>query len=66
MDLIEIIDVRRDVLVSVTHDRGRGRESGIEMDFEVFYVSRFRDGKQARLEMCFTREQALDAVGLRE
>jgi ketosteroid isomerase-like protein len=66
MDLIEIIDVSEDVVVSVTRHRGRGRESGIEMDFEVFYVQRGRDGKLARLEMFFSREQALDAVGLRE
>ena len=64
-ELIEIIDVG-DVVVSVTRHRGRGRESGIEMDFEVFYVHRLRDGKLARLEMFFSREQALEAAELRE
>ncbi len=66
LDLLEIIDVSDDVLVSVTRHRGRGRESGIEMDFEVFYVQRSRDGKLARMEMYFSREQALDAAGVRE
>jgi ketosteroid isomerase-like protein len=66
LDLIEIIDVSDDVLISVTRHRGRGRESGIEMDFEVFYVSYGRDGKVARMEMFFSREQALEAAGLRE
>ena len=66
MDLIEIIDAGDEVAVSVTRHRGRGRESGIEMDFEVFYVQRGRDGKLARLEMFFSREQALEAAGLRE
>jgi ketosteroid isomerase-like protein len=47
LDLIENIDVDDDVVVSVTRHRGRGRESGIEMDFEVFYVHRARDGKLA-------------------
>jgi ketosteroid isomerase-like protein len=66
MDLIEIIDAGDEVAVSVTRHRGRGRESGIEMDFEVFYVQRGRDGKLARLEMFFSREQALEATGLSE
>ena len=66
MDLIEIIDAGGEVAVSVTRQRGRGRGSGIEMDFEVFYVSRGRNGKLARMEMFFNREQALEAAGLTE
>ena len=66
MDLIEILDAGDEVAVSVTRHRGRGRESGIEMDFEVFYVQRGRDGKLARVEMFFKREQALEAAGLPE
>ena len=64
MDLVELIDAGDDVVVSVTRHRGRGRESGIEMDFEVFYVHRLRHGRLARLEMFFSREQALEAGGL--
>ena len=66
MDLVEIIDAGDDAVVSVTRHRGRGRESGIEMDFEVFYVHRLRHGRLARLEMFFSREQALEAGGLRQ
>ena len=66
MDLVEIIDAGDEVAVSVTRHRGRGRESGIEMDFEVFYVQRGRDGKLARVEMFFSREQALEAAGVSE
>jgi ketosteroid isomerase-like protein len=62
MELLEIIDAGDDVVVSVTRHRGRGRESGIEMDFEVFYVQRVRQGKLSRLEMFFSREQALEAA----
>lgn len=64
MDLLEIVDAGDDVYVTATRHRGRGRESGIEMDFQVFYVTRSRDGKLARMEMFFTREQALGAAGL--
>ena len=66
MDLVELIDAGDDVVVSVTRHRGRGRESGIEMDFEVFYVHRLRHGRLARLEMFFSREQAFQAGGLRQ
>jgi ketosteroid isomerase-like protein len=66
MDLIEVVDAGDEVAVSVTRHRGRGRESGIEMDFEVFYVQRGRNGKLARVEMFFNREQAFETAGLRE
>ena len=66
MELLEVLDAGDDVVVAVTRHRGRGRESGIEMDFEVFYVYRLRDGKLARLEMFFSRAQALEAAGLRD
>jgi ketosteroid isomerase-like protein len=64
LDLIDLTDAGDDVVVSETRHRGRGRESGIEMDFRVFHVHRLRDGKLARMEMFFSREQALEAVGL--
>jgi hypothetical protein len=35
------------------------------MDFEVFYVHHLREGKLARLDMIFSRDQALEAVRLR-
>ena len=66
MDLVDIIDAGDEVAVSVTRHRGRGRESGIEMDFLVFYVQRGRDGKLARMEMFFSREHALEPAGLSE
>ena len=62
LDLLEVVGLDDDVALSVTRHRGRGRESGIEMDFEVFYVHWARDGKLARLDMFFSREQALEAA----
>jgi ketosteroid isomerase-like protein len=66
LDLIDVIDVSDDVVISVTRQRGRGRESGIDMDFEVYFVAHGRDGMTNRLEMFFSREQALKAAGLEE
>jgi uncharacterized protein len=61
----EFIDAGDRVLVTV-HHRGRGRGSGIEVDarfYEVYVVS---DGKVVRVDEYETREQALEAAGLRE
>src|SRR3954453_23684009 len=48
-ELVEVIDVDDDTLISVTRQRGRGRESGIEMDFEVFFVTRSQDSLTTRM-----------------
>jgi ketosteroid isomerase-like protein len=62
MDLLEIIDVGDDVYVTAACHRGRGRESGIEMNFKVFYVTRGRGGKLARMETYLSRDRALAAA----
>jgi ketosteroid isomerase-like protein len=66
LELVELIDVDEERVISVTRHYGRGAESGIEMEFDVVYISTLRDGKLARLDMFFGREQALAAVGLSE
>lgn len=63
LELVELIDVSPDKVVSVTHHHGRGAESGIEMDFTVAYVHTLRDGLLARMEMFFSRDEALAAAG---
>ena len=66
LELVELIDVDEERVISVTRHHGRGAESGIEMDFTVAYLHTLRDNKLARLDMFFSRAQALEAVGLRE
>jgi ketosteroid isomerase-like protein len=66
VELVEIIDVSDDVLITVTRHSGRGASSGIDVDFHVFYVSRLRDGALARMEMYFTAEQARRASRLED
>jgi hypothetical protein len=63
MELVELIDVDDSRVISVTRHHGRGAESGIEMDFTVAYLHTLRDNKHARLDMFFSRAQALEAVG---
>jgi ketosteroid isomerase-like protein len=66
LEVVEVIDASDTQLVSVTRQRGRGRESRIEMDFEIAFLHTIRDGKLSRLEMFLSREEALEAVGLTE
>jgi ketosteroid isomerase-like protein len=63
MELVDVIDVDEDTVIGVTRQSGRGRDSGIEMQFDVFFVAHAREELMVRLEMFFDREQALRAAG---
>jgi ketosteroid isomerase-like protein len=45
---------------------GRARLSGVEVDLTFAVVYTLRDGKVARGREYWTRDQALEAAGLRE
>jgi len=51
-------------VVVTTHEVGRGRVSGIEVDQLVFNVFTVREGKIVRKEEFMDRAKALEAVGL--
>jgi ketosteroid isomerase-like protein len=53
-------------IVVLGHARGRGRESGIELDSQYGAVAEFREGKIFRYTDYFDHRQALEAAGLRE
>ena len=59
------IDAGSQVITVVT-SRGRGRISGAEVDVTHAGVWTFRGGKIVRVEWVGTRDEALEAVGLRE
>jgi ketosteroid isomerase-like protein len=61
----ELIDAGDSVLAA-TSFRGRGKQSGVEVNMEVFQLWTFRDGKVIRGQGFFDREEALDAAGLSE
>jgi ketosteroid isomerase-like protein len=61
----EFIDAGDRVLVAV-HHRGRGRGSGIEVDSRFYLVYSLRSGKVTRSDEYATRNEALEAAGLRE
>jgi ketosteroid isomerase-like protein len=53
------------VIVEV-EQRNRGRGSGVAVDFHYFQVTTVRNGKVTSSYTTETREQALEAAGLRE
>ena len=61
----ELIDAG-DSVVAAVHQRGVGVTSGAVTDLRYFMVWTFRGDAVVRLESLLEREQALEAVGLRE
>ena len=63
--LEEVID-GGDRVVVCHRMRGRGKESGVEVDLALTQVVTVRGGKLVNITDYWTREDALEAVGLRE
>ena len=64
-DCEELIDAGERV-VSVVTMRGRGRTSGLKFEWPQYAVWTIRDAKIVQVLWFRTREEALEAVGLRE
>ena len=64
-DIEEVIDAGEQVLAVFTIV-ARGKGSGMEITQRAFPVFDFRDGKIARVREYLVRDEALEAVGLRE
>jgi uncharacterized protein len=54
---------RGDWVIVLTHYRGRGKGSGVDVDVLGAHVWRMRDGQAVRLEVFADRQAALDSVG---
>jgi ketosteroid isomerase-like protein len=61
----EFIEAEDNVLAVMTF-RGRGKQSGVEVNMELFQLWTFRDGKVVRGQGFSNREEALEAAGLGE
>jgi uncharacterized protein len=64
-DLEELIDAG-DSVISVTTQRSRGQASGVEVELKQYAVWTIEGGKVTRVTWFQTRDEALEAVGLRE
>jgi ketosteroid isomerase-like protein len=63
VEIRELIEAGDQVLVSVTQ-RGRGKQSGVEVRWDVWHLWTVRDGKAVRGQGFTSREEALEAAGL--
>jgi ketosteroid isomerase-like protein len=55
-----------DWVLALGRINGRGRESGAEFNARAGWVARFRDGQVTDFHTYADRDEALEAVGLRE
>jgi ketosteroid isomerase-like protein len=63
---LELIDAADEQVVTVLRFGGRAKLSGVETDLTFAVAYTIRDGKIARGREYWTKEQALEAAGLRE
>jgi ketosteroid isomerase-like protein len=63
---LEVIEAPDDRVLTVLRQSGRGRESGIPIEFHFFLVFTLRDGKVFKEELFRHRAEALEAAGLSE
>ena len=65
VEIVEAIDVGDSVLAHV-HQWGRGKGSGATVEDSHWQVWTVRDGKVVRVTLRVDRDEALEAVGLRD
>ena len=65
-DYRELIDAGDHHVIAVVTSRGRGRASGVDVEYSQHGVWTIREGKVLRVAWLRTREEALEAVGLSE
>jgi ketosteroid isomerase-like protein len=63
---LEVIDAGQDQAVAIVRFGGRAKLSGVEADLTFAALYTVRDGKVARGREYWTRDEALEAAGLRE
>ena len=65
-DFEELIDAPGERVISVVTRRARGRASGAEVELPLAHVWTIRNEKVVRVVWFPSREEALEAVGLRD
>jgi ketosteroid isomerase-like protein len=65
-EYIDVGDGDGDVIVVAITFGGRARHSGLEVELHPVHVFRRRDGRTLRWQIFQAREEALEAVGVRE
>ena len=63
---LEVVDPGGDQVIAVLRNSGRAKLSGVETNLTYAALYTIRDGKIVRGREYWTKEQALEAAGLRE
>jgi ketosteroid isomerase-like protein len=63
---IERIEDRGEVVTAALHARGRGKASGVTLEWDIAYAARLRNGRGWRVASRSTEADALEAVALSE
>ena len=66
VEVEEITEASDDRVLAGVHVKARGRGSGVPTELSLWQVFRFADGLITRRQAFWTRQEALDAAGLRE
>jgi ketosteroid isomerase-like protein len=65
LEIVRIIDAGEHVVVR-THQRGRGKGSGVDVEDEIWFVFGFRNGKVTEWRMFGSEREAFEAAALSE
>jgi ketosteroid isomerase-like protein len=65
LDVEEVFDAG-DRLIAVVRQRGKAKRGGPDVEMRFAMVWTFRDALAVRMEMFASRNEALEAAGLRE
>lgn len=66
IEILRIAGVSTDKVLVITRNRGRGRQSGIEVDMEISFVFTVRNAKIIQMQIFMREDDALKAAGLSE
>jgi ketosteroid isomerase-like protein len=63
LEIVQMVAASDHVVVR-THQRGRGKGSGVDVEDEIWFVFGFRNGKVTEWRMFGAEREAFEAVGL--
>ena len=66
LDIQRVADLEDGRAFTLLHQRGRVRDSGLEVEQDIGYVAALDAGKVVRIDVSFSWEATLEAAGLQE
>lgn len=66
IEILRIAAAPSGKVIVTTRNRGRGKQSGVEVDMEISFVFTVRDAKISEWRLFVQEDQALEAAGVSE